>query len=397
VRAVLPLLIGASFAIAPSSALALTNAERKAMDAKASDAASSRNSAFAEVRFGGPVGDLLGKGDLRNGSVKVRFIPTAGKATTITERGPSRAPTTRRRGSKGDFDVARDGRRLLFFVKNLPAPAARVVVTTKAPPKLDTLRTQVPFLDEEAELELELERIDRKGVAAQTRQSNAELTASDTSTRVRRLERALDRADSRAQARKVRKKLRKQRAKLRRQRKLQARSADRLGVLDAWIAALEADLRGPATRQCDDRGDNDGDSLVDFGFDKDPGCVMRLDDDEVDVAMPLTCPSPGGSASVTGTIPVAADKTLERYVISLPPQAPDEPRLAIVDAPVDGQSGGPYPLETGVTQLCNYEFDFVYSYVFSGGSLRVTVSAQNNGGFAGGGQLQMRLAAGTSR
>ena len=37
--------------------------------------------------------------------------------------------------------------------------------------------------------------------------------------------------------------------------------------------------------------------------------------------------------------------------------------------PVTGASGGPYPLETGVTQLCNYEFDFIYSYaVFTSGA-----------------------------
>ena len=182
------------------------------------------------------------------------------------------------------------------------------------------------------------------------------------------------------------------------------RAGARLAVLDQWIAAVEADLRGPATRQCGDRGDNDGDSLVDFGFDKDPGCIMRDDDDETDVPMPLTCPNPGQSASVTGTINIPFGKTLERYVVSLPPPASGEPRLPIVDAPVSGQSGGPYPLETGVTQLCNYEFDFVYSYVvFTQGApagqygIRVTVSVQNNGELSGGAQLQMRLATGTSR
>ena len=67
-------------------------------------------------------------------------------------------------------------------------------------------------------------------------------------------------------------------------------------------------------------------------------------------------------------------------------------------------SGGPYPLETGVTQLCNYDFDFVYSYaVLTSGmpsgtfGLRVTVTVQNNGGFAGGAQIPFRLAAGTTR
>ena len=231
-RAALLLLLGASIAAVPSSALALTNAERKAMDAKSIDAASTRKSGFAEIRFGGPIGERLGRGDLRNGKVKVRFIPASGKATTITESGPSGAPTTRRRGTKGEFDVARDGRRLLVFAKNLRAPAARVVVTTKGPPKLDTLRAQPPFLDLESELELELEQTDRAGVATQTRLTNAELKVADTSAKVKRLERALNRANNRAQARKVRKKLARQRAKLARQKKLQSRAAARLGTLD---------------------------------------------------------------------------------------------------------------------------------------------------------------------
>ena len=81
------------------------------MDAKVIDAVSTRKSGFAEISFGGAIGERLGRGDLRNGKVKVRFIPARGKTTTITESGPSGAPRTRRRGSKGDFEVARDGRR----------------------------------------------------------------------------------------------------------------------------------------------------------------------------------------------------------------------------------------------------------------------------------------------
>ena len=156
-------LLVASAAGAASSALALTNAERKAMDAKAIDAASTPKSASAEIRFGGPVGERLGRGDLRNGKVKVKFVPAQGKATTITESGPSGAPKTRRRGTKGDFDVARDGRRLLVFVKNL-APAARVVVTTKGPPKLDKLATKPPFLDEEPSSSWSSSRLTGRGL-----------------------------------------------------------------------------------------------------------------------------------------------------------------------------------------------------------------------------------------
>ena len=150
----------------------------------------------------------------------------------------------------------------------------------------------------------------------------------------------------------------------------------------SWIEAVEADLRGPAKRQCDDRGDNDGDSLVDFGSADDPGCIMPPRQRRGRTSpMPLTCPNPGGSASVTGTIPIRFGqhaRALRRLARRRRHRA--SPRLAIVDAPVNGHKRRPYPLETGITQLCNYDFDFIYGYaVFTNGArrlvgLRVTVS-----------------------
>jgi hypothetical protein len=131
---------------------------------------------------------------------------------------------------------------------------------------------------------------------------------------------------------------------------------------------------------------------------------MPLDDDEGDVPLTLTCPSPGGSQTVSAALTFTQPTQLERFILSLPPPEPDEPRLQIVDEPVTGSSGGPYPLETGVTQLCDYDFDFTYSYVvFTDGlpagtyGLRVTVNVANTGGFPGGEQVPFRLAAGTTR
>jgi hypothetical protein len=367
---------------------------------------STGTAALADIRFAGPITELLGTKGLRDARVKIRFVPASGRATTIIESGPTDEPTKRRKGSKGFSEVVRDGRTLLVLVKDLPAPADRIVVTTSDPPKkkVDRLRAKVPLLDLEEELEFAVQFTDRAVGKAVDRLTNAQLNAADTRARIAQLKRDLERARTARKRRKIRKALARQTAKLERLKEVQRASAANRDLVGRWLKTLEATLRGPATRECNDGTDNDRDSLTDFGFDKDPGCVMRLDDDEVDAPMPLTCPDPGESRSVSATINVAQGKALERFVISLPPKASDEPRLAIVDAPVSAGSGGPYPLETGITQLCNYEFDFVYSYaVLTSGTpagtygLRVTVSVENNGGYPGGGQLPMLLAAGTTR
>lgn len=377
------------------------------MDAKLINSVTIGTAAFVEVRFAGNIAERLGKKGLRDASVTIRFKPGTGKATTITESGPTDEPTTRRRGSRGFSATVREGRRLFVLVKSLPAPAAKVFVRTSDPPKkkLDTLRDeQVPFLDEEAELDIGIQLTDSALGGAIDLITKLQLDAADTSARIKELKRTLKRARNARKIRRARKALKRQTAKLARLQAREQTVTARRDLFERWLKSLEAELRGPATRQCSDGLDNDNDSLTDFGFDKDPGCVMRLDNDEVDAPMPLTCPNPGQSRSVSGTIYVAQGNTLERFIISLPPKEPDEPRLAIVDAPVTAGSGGPYPLETGITQLCNYEFDFVYSYsVFTNNTppgaygLRVTVSVENNGGYPGGGQLSMLLAAGTTR
>ena len=169
---------------------------------------------------------------------------------------------------------------------------------------------------------------------------------------------------------------------------------------------VEKALKAASTRACNDGVDNGDpeDTIADFGFDKDPGCVMPSDDDEANAPMRLTCPNPGESDSVTATLAISQASAIERFIISLPPLEADKPRRAIVDAPVTAASGGPYPLETGITQLCNYEFDFTYGYQVTtqgapAGSylLRVTISVTNGGGYSGGAVLPMLLAAGTTR
>ena len=377
-RAIPLLVLGALIAAAPSSAAALTPAERKAADIKAVDGASTATAAYVEIGFRGQMEDLLGTKGLRRTKVKVKFVPSAGKATTIVESGPAGAPQKRRRGTRGFSEVLRAGRTLAVLVRGLPSVAGEVVVTTSGPGKLDKQRASLRPLQNQRQMELELERTDRA---------------------LSRLSAALKSADYRSfDARR--------RAKRARLNELRARLAARMETLGRWIKVVDKALSGLAKRECNDGvdGGDPEDSIADFGSDKDPGCLMPLDNDEGDAPLTLTCPSPGGTATASAALTFAQSNQLERFVLSLPPPAPDEPRLPIVDETVTGARGGPYPMETGITQLCNYEFELAYSYVvFTDGlpagtyGLRVTVTAQNNGGFAGGEQLPFRLAAGTTR
>ncbi len=204
----------------------------------------------------------------------------------------------------------------------------------------------------------------------------------------------------------MRKKLAKQKAKVAELREIAEAQAAKVDLIERWIKLLEKALKGPAARECNDGVDNGDpeDSLVDFGLD--PGCVMRLDADEDDVGMPLTCPSPGNSATVVGKITIPQSYKLDSFYVSLPPPAPDEPRDGLIDAPVTASSGGPYPVTWYKALPCGPEIDMSYGYaLFTDGApqgeygLRVAVTAesppttQNQGGQ----HLSLRLAAGTSR
>jgi len=380
-------------AVAPSSALALTKAERKAVDIKKVNGASTATAAYVEITFRGEIEELLGKRGLRGTRVKIKFAPEDGKATTITESGPTDQPENSRRGTKGVFEVLRADRRLAVVVRGLPAVAGKVVVTTAGKRKLDKQGANLRKLETEEQVEGELERTDATTSRLGVSLSDANYRAYATKERI-----------AQAKADGDRKKRRRQQAKLASLNELRAALADRVEAFELWTKIVEKALRAVAKRECNDGTDNDGDSLTDFGFDKDPGCVMPSDNDEADVPLNLTCPSPGNTETETAALTFVRPNELERFILSLPPRASDEPRLQIVDAPVTSGRGGPYSMETGVTQLCNYEFDITYGYVlYTDGlpagtyGLRVTVTIENNGGYAGGKQLPFRLSAGTTR
>jgi hypothetical protein len=388
------LVLGLLLAAVPSTAVALTKPQKKAVDIKSAKGASTANAAFVEIRFRGDTEALLGTRGLRNTKLKVKFVPAGGgKATKVTETGAGEDAKTSRRGTKGPVDVIRAGKTFAVVVRKLPSVAGKVVVTTSGPGKLDKLSKKLRPLTTEGALEAEAERRDKQITSLRDTLTNADYKFYAVQDKIKN-------------GKLSRKQRKRQQAKLLRLGEQRATLTSRLDAIDLWASIVEKALAKASERACNDGVDNGDpeDSIADFGSSKDPGCVMPTDDDEANAPMNLTCPNPGQTQSVTGTLAISGTSTTERFIISLPPTEADKPRLAIVDAPVNGASGGPYPLETGITQLCNYEFDFIYGYQLTtqgapAGSylLKVTVSVTNHGGYAGGAVLPMMLAAGTTR
>jgi hypothetical protein len=156
------LLLAAIAACAPSSALALTRAERKAVTVKAIDGASTATAAFVEITFKRQFEEMFGTKGLRKGSVKVQFVPASGKRTTIIETGPADEAERTRRGTKGFSESVRAGRTFSVFVRGLKAAAGKVIVTTtrRGKKKIDKQKGPLSTPVTEAELDLELDEAD---------------------------------------------------------------------------------------------------------------------------------------------------------------------------------------------------------------------------------------------
>ena len=402
------LLLAAIAVCAPGSALALKKPERKAMTVKAIDGASTAtNVAFVEITFKGKFEELFGTGPLRKGSVKLKFVPTSGKKTTIIETGPANKPELTRSGTKGKVESARSGRTLSVLVRRLKNPAKKVIVTTfRRKKKIDKQKAKLSMPVTEAELDFEIDQVDLLFGEATDKQTDAIYARSATLDKIALLKEELGNATTRAEKRKLRKQLAKQRAKSARLREVAKSEGAKVDLLGQWIKLLEKALKGPAARACNDGVDNDGDSVVDFK-NLDPGCLMDLDNDEDDVGMPLTCPTPGNSATVSGVITTPTFNKFDSFYVSLPPLAAGEPRDGLIDAPVTANSGGPFGVTWHKTLPCGSDdVGMTYRYnQFSTGApageygLRVTLTATSpsDSANAGGKRLSLRLAAGTSR
>jgi hypothetical protein len=405
------LLLAAIAACAPSSALALTRAERKAVTVKSMGGGSTATSAFVEITFKRQFEEMFGTKGLRNGSVKVQFVPASGKRTTIKETGPADEPERTRHGTKGFSATVRAGRTFSVLVRGLKAPAEKVIVKTttgkkKKKKKIDRHKGPLSTPVTEAELDLELDEADQMfGEALDTR-TDADYARYARQERIALLKEDLRNAKTRAEKREARKKLTKQKAKVAHLRAIAKAQTAKIDLIERWIKILEKALKGPAARACNDGVDNDGDTLADFEQ-LDPGCVMRVDNDEDDVGMPLTCPSPGNSATVVGVITTPTSNKFDSFYVSLPPLASGEPRVGLIDAPVTAQSGGPFAVTWYKTLPCGSDdVGLTYRYsVFTAGApagkygLRVTLTAASPSSSSnpGGRRLSLRLAAGTSR
>jgi hypothetical protein len=402
------LLLAAIAACAPSSALALTRAERKAVTVKAIDGASTATAAFVEITFKRQFEEMFGTKGLRKGSVKVQFVPASGKRTTIIETGPADEAERTRRGTKGFSESVRAGRTFSVFVRGLKAAAGKVIVTTtrRGKKKIDKQKGPLSTPVTEAELDLELDEADLIFGEAIDKKTDAEYARYARQERIALLKKDIRKAKTRAEKRKLRKKLAKQKAKAADLRQVAKSEGAKVDLIERWIKVLEKALKGPAARACNDGVDNDGDSLADFAS-LDPGCVMQLDNDEDDVGMALTCPSPGNTASSAGIITTPRTNRFDSFYVSLPPLAAGEPRDGLIDAPVTAAGGGPYPVTWHKTLPCGSDdVAMSYSYtLFTAGApageygLRVAISATSPSGSAnqGGRRLSLRLAAGTSR
>jgi hypothetical protein len=269
------LLLAAIAACAPSSALALTRAERKAVTVKAIDGASTATAAFVEITFKRQFEEMFGTKGLRKGSVKVQFVPASGKRTTIIETGPADEAERTRRGTKGFSESVRAGRTFSVFVRGLKAAAGKVIVTTtrRGKKKIDKQKGPLSTPVTEAELDLELDEADLIFGEAIDKKTDAEYARYARQERIALLKKDIRKAKTRAEKRKLRKKLAKQKAKAADLRQVAKSEGAKVDLIERWIKVLEKALKGPAARACNDGVDNDGDSLADFAS-LDPGCVM---------------------------------------------------------------------------------------------------------------------------
>jgi hypothetical protein len=290
---------------------------------------------------------------------------------------------------------------MFLLVKGLPTPARKVVVTVSRP--RDRVRSKLPGLITEAELEFSLEVIDSTISEAAEDLSLADYKAFATAERVQALKKKLKRATKPARVRKLRAALERQKNKLEKLNERRRQLGTRVEVLGKWLKIVEGALDDVAVRECEDGADNtDGeDSLADFPADF--GCVMRTDAEEANATMPFTCPTPGKTVDTSASVDIAQGYVLERFILErLNPDPPAE-RDQVVDAPVEGGSGGPYPVSL---RLCGYYIDVTYGYRVStdgapAGTYRLTVAlhaeAESVTENPGGQNRTLVLAAGTTR
>ncbi len=335
-RLVLLALVGIAVAAAPSSALALTKAERKAVTIKKVDGASTASAAYVEIAFRGPIEELLGTRGLRAARLKVKFVPRRRQGHDHHgKRADGRAgeaPARHEGLLQGPAGRAQDGGRGARAAGGSGKGRGHHLGPAKA--RQDSARSCASSRRKSKWSSSSTAPMRRAGgwrwrcptpTTRPTRRWSASLRPRPTAS-----------ARSGGSSRPSWRTLNEQRAAL----------SDRVETFELWTKIVEKALRAVAKRECNDGMDNDDpeDTLGDFGFDKDPGCVMPLDNDEADVPLNITCPDPGESRDrVRGADVRPAERCSSGSSCRCRRIASDEPRLQIVDAPVTAASGGPVP------------------------------------------------------
>ena len=394
----------------------LTRAERKAVDVARIGGASTESAAHVRIRFAGDIQERLGRGALKDARVTIELRPASGRPTVITEGGSSSRSEERRRGTRGEFDVVRDGRTILVLVEDLRAPARRVVVSTSSPgasasgevmppDEFDRLLDGLPTLEEEGDLKEERAEVRDEVNADEDALDNAEREADRTIGRINRAEQELRQAQTGAAAREARRELERQKKKLEELTELRRTLRARVKLLRRWLAVLSQAVRGLTVRQCNDGGDNGDseDTLADHPAD--PGCVEPADNDEKDVQLPLACPQPGGTVSPYAILNTPLSNTFDSLVLRMLSSGEE-----VLLAPISGPSGGPSPLPGNI---CGVGVNVTFQYViYSDGTpyslpdppagdhaIRVLIEAENppGSGNPGGQDASLRLATGTAR
>lgn len=345
-----------------ASADPLTKPEKKAVDIKAADGASTDDAALVETSFKGNFGRLMGTAGLKKARISYEFLTADGASTTITDRGAGRRAKETRTGSTGKFEVVRDKRGAYVLVENLPDATTRVIIEVLAPkgtggggakPRavtLEELGKELTRLDNRESIGFARERALDGLEDAREALERAEKQADKTIDQISDAQEALVNAKSGAAAKEAREDLVRLKEKLKTLNQVRKDARAEISVWERWLELIELASIG-ARPICSDSLDNDNDGATDL---TDPGCKNELDNDEKDEDAQVPCPVDGASNQTSLTINTPLANTLLAFDLTRSPS-----NQAILTQQVTAPSGGPTPVPGN---LCGIGINVLYSY-----------------------------------
>jgi hypothetical protein len=311
--------------VAASPAAALTKPERKAVDVKKVEATAGPNATLVEIRFKGDIAEELGTGGLKKALATVELRSATGPTTTITDRKSSKKPKEKRTGTSGPFNVVRNEKASTVLVEQLPGPIEEVEVTTSGPAGKGS-------------------RSESRGVSIQTFDNLVSNVGSlDSPADIRaEIDDAEDRIDE-----------------LEQDGSGDPEDREEIETLEGWVKYLDSVLAElPPAAQCNDGLDNDNDGDYDFApgeFGSDAGCVSADDNDEKDVALPVTCPAQGARTSPFVVINTPQSNAFTSLLLRTASSG-----QGVLNSPVAGTSSPPAPLPGNI---CGPGVDVTYQWV----------------------------------